>query len=141
MAVTPAFAAWSTPSLKGKNASDDITLPLILPPFFITAKSTASTLDICPAPTPTVSSFFTNTTEFDFTCLLTLHAKISDLISSFVGFLLCFFNCFSRSYPAWVRVLDDSCSRPVKILDQLKCGISIKYVVKRQFLSLQLSRH
>src|SRR5262249_787845 len=68
-AVAPASTAAIKPSANGKKASDDTTLPLVsgslnpaalaASPAFQAAMRAESTRLICPAPTPTVASFFT----------------------------------------------------------------------------------
>src|SRR5713101_8415488 len=84
-AVAPAFAASSTPSGNGKNASEATTLPASGVCAFITAIFTESTRLICPAPTPSVAPSFANTMAFDFTCLHTFHANRIVRSSSAVG--------------------------------------------------------
>ena len=53
IAVTPAFAASSIPSRKGKKASEAMTAPLAFSPALWAAIMEESTRDICPAPMPT----------------------------------------------------------------------------------------
>ena len=59
IAVTPALAASSTPSLKGKNASYAITQPWVGSLAFMVAIFAESTRLIWPAPIPTARSPFT----------------------------------------------------------------------------------
>src|SRR2546429_596424 len=87
-AVAPALAASSTPSGKGKNASEATTLPVSGVCAFITAIFTESTRLICPAPTPSVAPSLANTMALDFTCFATCHAKRMMCISSGVGMRL-----------------------------------------------------
>ena len=84
-AVAPALAASSTPSGKGKNASEATTLPCSGCWDFITAIFTESTRLIWPAPTPSVAPSLAKTMALDFTCLQTFQAKRRVLISSAVG--------------------------------------------------------
>ena len=60
-----ASAATSTASGNGKNASLAITAPLARSPAFRAARNDESTLDIWPAPIPTVAPSAANTTALD----------------------------------------------------------------------------
>src|SRR5205807_10024415 len=84
-AVTPAVRAFSTPSAKGKYASDASTEPLARSPARVTARATDSTRLIWPAPTPTEALSLASTIAFDFTCLTTFQAKASCSHSASVG--------------------------------------------------------
>ena len=61
IAVAPASAAASTPSLNGKKASEASTVPLTGSSAFATAIFEESTRDIWPAPIPTVWSLVVKT--------------------------------------------------------------------------------
>ncbi len=88
IALTPAAAACSIESAFGKNASLASVDPFARSPALSAAIFTETTLDIWPAPTPTVLVPWQRTMAFDFTCLATTQPKRSDSISSFVGFVL-----------------------------------------------------
>jgi len=78
MVFTPAFAATSTASLNGKNASLAIIESLMFSFPLCVAIHVASTRDVCPPPIATVRVPFTKTTELDFTCLTHLTANSMD---------------------------------------------------------------
>jgi len=84
-AVTPARIPSSSPSGKGKKASDAITEPAARSPARRTAICTASTRDICPAPTPMAAQSLKRTIAFDFTCFTAVHASSSCSHSFSVG--------------------------------------------------------
>ena len=74
-AVIPCFAASSTVSPKGKNASDAITAPFAFSPASSKAIFAEPTRFICPAPTPSVLCSSVTTMALDFTCFTNLHAN------------------------------------------------------------------
>src|SRR3989338_6034738 len=83
--VMPAFLASSIASSLGKNASLAQVAPLESPLDFIMAMTIESTLDIWPAPIPTVLVACDRTIAFDLTCFAIFHPKSKDAISSFLG--------------------------------------------------------
>ena len=85
IALAPAPAACSIPSSFGKKASLARTEPLALDPAFLAAIITESTLDIWPAPTPTVLVPWQRTIALDLTCFATTHPNRSDFNSSAEG--------------------------------------------------------
>src|ERR1700691_5211473 len=94
-AVAPAAMAASSPSAKGKKASDATTQLLIAYSFcpdalaasaaFCTAIRTLSTRLICPAPTPTVAPPLAKTMALDLTCFATVKANSKSAISAWLG--------------------------------------------------------
>src|SRR5262249_2756258 len=108
IAVTPAAAAASTLSRKGKNASDASTLPFTRSPAFFTAICTESTRDICPAPTPTTCVPRASTIAFDFTCLQTIQANFRAASSSAVGTRFVFASHLVKSSAPTSRVCTKS---------------------------------
>src|SRR5438067_1031318 len=66
IAVTPALAAASTPSAKGKAASDASTEPRARVPALSTANCTLETRLVWPAPLPTSVNLRASTIAFDF---------------------------------------------------------------------------
>src|SRR5437870_3591261 len=85
MAVAPERAASSTPSGKGKNASDPSAAPFAFAPALSAAIRTESTRLVWPMPMPTVTSRRASTMALDFTCFTTLQANDSASSSSAVG--------------------------------------------------------
>src|SRR6476659_3493879 len=86
IAFTPASIASAGPSAKGKKASEAIAAPLRSSSGdFSTARRTASTRLICPAPMPTVALSRARTIALDFTWRHTCHAKSRSRHSSSVG--------------------------------------------------------
>ncbi len=84
--VIPALLASSIASSFGKNASLAQVAPFERPLDFIMAITIESTLDIWPAPTPTVFVPCDKTIAFDLTCFTIFQPKSKDSISSFAGF-------------------------------------------------------
>src|SRR5439155_7074524 len=88
MAVIPAWAAISTESGNGKNASEQSTAPRTSCPERSALKSasrTASTRDDCPAPIPSVRPSRAITIAFETTCRVTRHANLRSRSSASVG--------------------------------------------------------
>ena len=88
MARTPAAAAASTPSRKGKKASLASTLPWVSRPSFWafrTAICEAKTRLVCPAPMPMVARFLASTMALDLTVLAIFQAKSRSCSSSGAG--------------------------------------------------------
>src|ERR1700689_4367980 len=88
IAVTPASAAWSTPSRKGKYASEPMTAPCVSRPAWAalcTARNAASTRDIWPAPMPIVAPDLAITIALDLALATARHANDRSDHSSVVG--------------------------------------------------------
>ena len=73
------------PSRKGKKASETIIEPTALSPALLAAIRTASTLLVCPGPTPTVANpvlvWDTSTIEFDLTSESTIEPNLANAVS------------------------------------------------------------
>src|SRR5437588_12255395 len=85
MGVAPALAISSTPSGKGKKASEAATVPRRGSTAFIAPILQESTRDIWPAPTPTDWPSRAYKIALDFTCLHTFQANNRARSSESVG--------------------------------------------------------
>ena len=81
----PAFATSSSPSRKGKKASDAQAVPRSRSPPRAAAIFTDSTRLVCPPPTARIRSALEKTMALLFTCLQTRHPKRRAAISAAVG--------------------------------------------------------
>jgi hypothetical protein len=121
-AMTPALAASSIPSAKGKKASEASMLPWALSPARLAACTTESTRLGWPVPMPTVDVPCTSTIALDLTCFDASHANARPASISGVGcFLDTTFHWLLTSVPA--RVV--SCGEPCVATHHVVQGVPL----------------